>query len=232
MNRTEAEIGIDYANQAPTKISLSDSTIPLNYESDWDSFVSAKDPNEGETFTFTLLDDANGQFALREGGLGTALILAKSLAHQRYFNVTIRATDHGGLHVDQTFVLSVLNVDQDVEPDDVILGTSANDRLIGSEIGNEIFGYNGNDILIGDGGDDALHGGLGRDTLTGGAGADEFIFDTKVASKRNANIDRIKDFNPKQDTIVLDTYVFAELMYTGRLNKKEFWSGLKAHASQ
>ena len=64
--------------------------------------------------------------------------------------------------------------------------------------------------------------------LTGGAGRDVFVFDTRPDTKKN--VDRITDFNPKDDTIWLDNKYFAKLgkgtaSHPGKLNKAFFTLG-------
>jgi len=72
-----------------------------------------------------------------------------------------------------------------------------------------VIGTDGRDTLIGTTGNDILIGGLGGDTLTGGAGADQFVYES--FSDRT---DKITDFNPNQDMVVL-TDVFIEIGYDG-----------------
>ncbi|MBW4545060.1 MAG: type I secretion C-terminal target domain-containing protein [Symplocastrum torsivum CPER-KK1] len=72
-----------------------------------------------------------------------------------------------------------------------------------------LIGSNGRDTLIGTSGHDIIIGGLGGDTLTGGAGFDQFVYES--FSDRT---DKITDFNPNQDMVVL-TDVFAEIGYQG-----------------
>ncbi|ACL61599.1 hemolysin-type calcium-binding protein [Methylobacterium nodulans] len=78
--------------------------------------------------------------------------------------------------------------------DKILTGTKGNDVLTGGA---------GNDQISGLGGNDALYGGAGNDVLTGGAGFDTFVFDS--ASVLIGGVDRITDFNAKQDIIDLGT---------------------------
>jgi Ca2+-binding RTX toxin-like protein len=75
-------------------------------------------------------------------------------------------------------------------------------------------GVSGADELIGGGGSDLLDGGLGRDTLTGGTGEDAFRFSTALGS---SNVDRIMDFKVSDDTILLDSLIFASAGADGAL---------------
>lgn len=103
--------------------------------------------------------------------------------------------------------------------------------IVGSGLSDQIFGAGRNDTLKGGTGDDVLRGGLGRDVLVGGAGKDAFVFDTKPNTK--TNLDRIADFNVKDDSIHLDNAVFTKLgkgteLQPGKLNKSIFTIGDKA----
>jgi Ca2+-binding RTX toxin-like protein len=70
-----------------------------------------------------------------------------------------------------------------------------------------VFGEGGNDRLIGGSRKDQLDGGDGNDKLTGGRGADQFVFDT--ALNPVTNVDRITDFKPAVDKMVLSASDFA-----------------------
>lgn len=66
------------------------------------------------------------------------------------------------------------------------------------------------DTLSGDAGDNLIRGGSGNDMLTGGAGADSFVFDTPLHARRN--VDRLMDFDPAEDRIVLDAAIFGAFL--------------------
>jgi Tol biopolymer transport system component len=72
------------------------------------------------------------------------------------------------------------------------IGSPGNDTLTGTPNGALVTGA-GNDTLI---------AGKGKQTLTGGAGRDHFVF-----SKLDRQIDRITDFAPRQDKIILTTLI-------------------------
>nr|WP_277879241.1 calcium-binding protein [Leptolyngbya sp. FACHB-711] len=77
---------------------------------------------------------------------------------------------------------------------------------------DETWRLGGNDSLIGGSGDDTLTEGNGTNTMTGGAGSDRFRFYTGTAFNRESNgIDRITDFIPSVDKIVLDKNTFRSL---------------------
>lgn len=89
-----------------------------------------------------------------------------------------------------------------------VRGTSLKDRIIGSSKGNILSGNAGNDSITGLAGNDIISGGVGKDVLSGGDGKDSFVFDTQAAFNAADGRDRILDFAPRQDRIVLDRTTF------------------------
>ncbi|WP_262298730.1 hypothetical protein [Microvirga sesbaniae] len=118
---------------------------------------------------------------------------------------------------------------------DTQTGNTGADVLTGDASGNILSGGSGNDALNGLEGDDRLMGGPGKDLLTGGSGMDVFVFDSPVARKKNANIDKLADFSARDDSIWLDNAVFKGLGRKGsiekpaKLSKAAFYKGEAAH---
>lgn len=81
---------------------------------------------------------------------------------------------------------------------DLIEGTRGDDKILTLRGNDTLKGSHGNDTLIGSGGNDRLFGSYGYDILTGGRGSDRFI----IASPQQQR-DRLRDFNPDQDLIVV-----------------------------
>lgn len=124
--------------------------------------------------------------------------------------------------------------------DDVLSGGSGNDQLYGGEDNDELsgdsgndrlFGGNGKDTLEGEDGDDTLFGGKGEDVLNGGAGQDliwlgdgedRLHFDQVPG---DANHDTVMDFNPDQDSIVINNGVMAVFDAPGELADEHFVLG-------
>lgn len=91
-------------------------------------------------------------------------------------------------------------------------------------------GTSARDALKGGLGDDKLYGRSGNDVLTGNGGRDIFVFNTKPGK---TNLDKIVDFNVRDDSVWLDNAVFAKIgsgteSAPGRLNKAFLTVGPKA----
>jgi Ca2+-binding RTX toxin-like protein len=128
-------------------------------------------------------------------------------------------------------------------------GTADNNIMNGSDGINILDGAAGNDTLRGNGGNDTLKGGAGIDWLDGGAGRDTiygqdgndvlsggadkdyFVFD-KRPNKRT-NVDKILDYNVRDDSIYLENSIFkvgsGSLARPKQMASKYFYKGSKAH---
>jgi serralysin len=99
-------------------------------------------------------------------------------------------------------------------------------------IGGGTIGFRGTgnalaNVITGGAGNDTLDGGIGADELWGKAGADFFDFTAALGA---GNVDVIKDFTTKDDTIRLENAVFMAFgAYTGSLGQGAFWTGSAAH---
>jgi serralysin len=90
---------------------------------------------------------------------------------------------------------------------DNINGGNGSDRLDGGTENDILLGGTGNDTILGGAGNDTLIGGAGIDSLSGGIGSDRFVF--KYADE---GIDRITDFSPVDDTIVVSSSGFGGIL--------------------
>ena len=218
-------------NVAPTELALSQNAVgELVAAETAVGSLQATDPNAGDSFTYQLLDDAGGRFALRGDQLvvtdGMKLDFEQAASH----SVKIRVTDKGGLSFDKSFTINIQNVDPERTS-----GTEGDDRFVGGLKNDTLAGGAGNDALLGGAGKDRLSGGLGKDVLTGGAGKDIFVFDSAVARKKNANVDTISDFRAGDDSFWLDNAIFKGLGKKGsvkkpaQLSKDAFFKGEAAH---
>ena len=106
-----------------------------------------------------------------------------------------------------------------------LTGNAGDNRILGNGGGNILQGRDGADNVSGLGGADRLSGGGGRDILAGGAGADRFVFDS--APSASPNFDRIADYSVPDDTIMLDSRIYAGIA-DGALAAGAFRSGTAA----
>lgn len=100
-------------------------------------------------------------------------------------------------------------------------GNSLNNTLAGNGGNNRLNGAGGNDTVNGGAGNDTINGGSGNDRLIGGPGADSFIFTTPLNA--GTKVDRISDFVPAFDTLLLENAVFTALKTVGALATASFW---------
>ncbi|WP_201832017.1 cadherin domain-containing protein [Microvirga zambiensis] len=154
--------------------------------------LSAGDPNGGDTLTYSLIGAPQGVFAISGDQLVVQNGIGLDYEQTRSYTFTIRATDAGGLFNDRVVTVNV----EDVNPE----------RTAGSGLDDRIVGGSAADVLSGGAGADILAGRLGKDILRGDGGRDVFVFDTRPNKK--TNVDTIKDFSVKDDSIWLDNAVF------------------------
>ncbi len=109
--------------------------------------------------------------------------------------------------------------------DDIVYGDAGADTLFGLQGDDDLYGGRDRDALSGGWGSDYLSGGAGSDTLTGNAGRDYFVFDVRAS---RSNVDRIVDFRPSDDTIMLDNRIFTKAGRDGWLAGSAFTTGSKA----
>jgi Ca2+-binding RTX toxin-like protein len=106
--------------------------------------------------------------------------------------------------------------------DDIVHGDTGTDKLYGLWGDDDLYGGAGRDVLIGGAGSDYLSGGADSDRLTGDSGKDYFVFDARPT---RSNVDRIVDFRPADDTIMLDNQVFTRVGRDGWLAGGAFTTG-------
>jgi len=104
-------------------------------------------------------------------------------------------------------------------------GGAGNDTLVG-EGGNDVLkGGDGNDTISAGSGNDVIHGGKGADVLYGSSGRDAFVFDTALGT---GEVDTIRGFSRKYDTVRLEDSVFTKAGPKGWLKWDAFHVGSKA----
>ncbi|MBF9232319.1 hypothetical protein [Microvirga alba] len=217
----------------PPKILLSSSHVSeLSASGSFVGILTAKVLGGGDNFSFSLLDDADKRFAIQ----GDRLLVANGGSRLDYetdrsYKVVVRATGADGFTLDEAFTITL----DDVQDETIVVGSKGSglEWVHGTDGNDTLIGGRGRDKLSGGVGNDMLFGKQGNDTLQGGAGKDLFVFDTTPHKK--INIDRIIDFQAKDDAIYLDNAVFKALGKKGSLAKpqklsaKMFWKGSEAH---
>jgi Ca2+-binding RTX toxin-like protein len=248
MNAYGATIGASIADglirdddNAPTNISLNASNaMELAATGSVVGTLSAQDPDAGSTFTYALLDSAGGRFRISGNQLlvdnGFLLDFEQGGAH----TIKVQVNDGSGHTFVKDLTIAVTDWATEVTAGslthDVFKGGAGIDNLAGNAGNDKIYGVGGNDKLAGGAGNDYLWGGAGKDTLTGNAGKDFFVFDSfNAKTNKKTNVDTIKDFIVKDDSIYLDNAVFKALGKAGtltkpaKMNANAFWTGTAAH---
>ncbi len=178
-------INVADVNEAPSDITLSGGTVRENsFEGTYVGTVSASDPDDGETFTFALADDADGRFAVDPdtGRITVADRIDQSILldfeENPTHDIVVVVTDSAGNAYQETVTINVADLQNEYiigdNADNVLTGAGGNDVIYDYFGGDDVLdGGDGNDVLVDiAGGEDELYGGAGDDILLGGAGAD------------------------------------------------------------
>jgi Ca2+-binding RTX toxin-like protein len=184
-------------NRAPTDIEISSDMVHENAANGAVvGTLSTLDPDAGDTFTYTLLDDAGGRFYIDSGVVKVRDGLLLDFEDQRTHNIKVLATDSHGASVEKTIRIDLLNVHSET--------------VIGDARDNLILAGPGNDYLSGGAGDDTIDGGQGINLLFGGSGRDAFAI-SRGTSVHNT----IADFVVGEDTLLLSARAFRLEAYLG-----------------
>jgi Ca2+-binding RTX toxin-like protein len=105
-------------------------------------------------------------------------------------------------------IFSSISYTISVNVEDMVLFGNFGATATGNSQANGIAGDNSNNVLKGMEGADNLNGGLGKDTLYGGTGKDYFSFSVAPVS---THADKIMDFVAKDDSILLERSIFANI---------------------
>ncbi|HZH11407.1 MAG TPA: calcium-binding protein [Microvirga sp.] len=204
-----------HTNAAPEEISLSRAIVrELSAAGTVVGTLITDDPNPGDAFTYRLIGNAGGRFAL--GADGKSIVVANGYALDReqavHHTVVVEVKDRDGDTLIQNLTVTVSDWAAEVTT-----GSAQNDRFMGGA---------GIDRLSGGAGNDTLDGGYGNDVLAGGGGADRFVFKNRLS--KIGNVDTITDYNKSFDSIQLDNRYMAKLGAAGRLSSAKFVLGTKA----
>ncbi len=137
-------ISVTNANEAPTSLALSSTSIAENLASGASvGNFSSVDPDSGDSFTYSLVAGAgstdNASFTIS----GASLLSAASFNYEvkSSYAIRVRSTDSGGLTFEQTFTISVSNVNE--APTDLSLSVSS--ILEGQATGTTIGAFSSTD---------------------------------------------------------------------------------------
>ena len=103
------------ANQAPTDIALSNSSVRENQPLGTAvGTLSTTDPNAGDTFTYTLVSGSGGTDNASFTISGNQLLTAASFDYETKssYSIRVRTTDQGGLYTEKVFTITVTDVDE------------------------------------------------------------------------------------------------------------------------
>ncbi|MBB4042129.1 hypothetical protein GGR34_003814 [Microvirga flocculans] len=212
-------IAVDDVNEAPTSLILTGGTVrEASATGTVVGTLSSQDPDADTSFTYKLLDNAGGRFAISGNKIvvseGVRIDYEQTTSHW----VTVQVADEHGATYNRKFRINVLDL--------------AVEKMAGGAGSDLLKGGSGRDAFKGGAGNDTLWGGPGNDTLQGDAGRDVFVFDTKPNG--SSNKDKLADFSVKDDAIWLDNKVFTKLGKAGsetkpaQLKKEFFTIGSKA----
>ncbi len=153
-------LAVTDVNETPTDLTISSNAVAENSaEGVAVGTVSTTDQDVGDSFTYTLLDDAGGRFAIDPNTgqvtvadrIDTSILLDAEV--DATHDIVVQVTDSGGNTYSETITINVSDV--------------LNETILGDGADN---------ILTGAGGDDTITGGAGNDILEGGSGTDTAVF--------------------------------------------------------
>jgi hypothetical protein len=124
-------ITVTDVNEQPTAIALSDNKIGENRPAGFTvGILSTTDPDNGDTFTYTLVagpgSDDNASFQIAGDRLESAVVF--DFETKSSYTVRVRTTDSGGLFTEQQFTITI--VDRNDNPTDIALSNSAVDENV------------------------------------------------------------------------------------------------------
>jgi VCBS repeat-containing protein len=149
---------------------------------------------DSSSFSYQLLDNAGGLFAMDAHGNVTAIDpLRLDFEQHSSHAISVRVTDDKGAASDFSIAVNIADVlGENVFGDgraNTFFGGAQADTLRGGIGADVLRGGGGKDVLDGGDGNDLIDGGAGADTLTGGGGNDIFVL-----RKGEANGDTIIGF--------------------------------------
>ena len=112
-SETAFNITINNVNDAPTDLQLSNNKVDENSPNNTViGVLNTTDPDVNDTFTYTLLDNANGRFTIVGNELRVANSNLLDAETNTNHNITVKVTDKGGLDLVKTFNITVNNLNE------------------------------------------------------------------------------------------------------------------------
>ncbi|WLC07303.1 VCBS domain-containing protein [Bradyrhizobium elkanii] len=184
--RNTGKVWVNYApaNDAPTSPYFNTGGAVLEHASNGSAVgtLKAVDPDASDGLTWSLIDNAGGRFAM--SGAGQVTVANGALldhADAAGYDITVKATDLGGLFVQTTVHIALLQM-----PTATTAGTASADTLTGTSGNDVVTGLAGNDTINGGTGDDLILPGAGVNHSDGGTGVDTVSYvDSTVAITAN-----------------------------------------------
>jgi VCBS repeat-containing protein len=134
-------ISVTNVNEAPVDLALSASTVNENAKAGTTvGKVTAKDPDAGEKFTYSLADDAGGRFTIdKSGNIKVAAGANLDFENDADHDVTVQVKDSAGNAYAEQFTVNVKNVNE--TPTDLALtGGSVNENAVAGTIVGQVVG--------------------------------------------------------------------------------------------
>ncbi len=127
------QVAVTVLNAAPTDITLSvnsiDENVPANSTT---GTLSTTDPGAGSTFTYTLVAGTgstdNASFNI--SGSNLRITSSPDYETKSSYSVRIRSTDQGSLYTEKAFIITIIDVTENVAP---IVTTQAVSNISGTE---------------------------------------------------------------------------------------------------
>ncbi|MGD1806092.1 Ig-like domain-containing protein [Dapis sp. BLCC M126] len=175
-----ATVTIDGVNDAPILAQeIDDQIISTNEILSFDTSVYFSDVDTNDTLTYSASNLPSGFSIDTNTGIITGSSSSASITP-----ITITADDGNGGTISDTFELILANNQGTPNPDVIVMNMvsgnrinakASDDVIFGSSANEKLGGWTGDDEIDGDGGHDVLSGGWGHDTLTGGDGDDKLF---------------------------------------------------------
>ncbi len=115
------KLQVNNVNEAPTDLTLKGNTVHENSAGGTVvGQVAAKDPDKGDTFTYSLTDDAGGRFTIdaQTGKILVADGAGLDFERDARYDVVVQVKDAAGASYSETFAINVKNVNEAVTAHD------------------------------------------------------------------------------------------------------------------